>query len=94
MTHSAEQYLFDVDGKTTTGLNTFLRSGREEPICSEEVVSAELTVTSVQPQEYPDLDVINQSLQRINSELERYTNSADKLDYALAIGSGILCGRR
>ena len=83
-----EQYRRIVDGTYT------LREKQEEEnVCSdEEVISAELTVSSDKPQEHSDLGAINQSLQRVNSELEKYTNNADKIDYALAVGSGILCG--
>ena len=83
-----EQYRRIVDGTYT------LREKQEEEnVCSdEEVISAELTVSSDKPQEYSDFGAINQSLQRVNSELEKYTNNADKIDYALAVGSGILCG--
>lgn len=84
----SEQYQGIVDGTYT------LREKQEEEnVCSEEeVVSAQLTVSTDKPQEKSDLDAINQSLQRVNSELERYSNNADRLDYALAVGSGILCG--
>ncbi|WP_255884434.1 MULTISPECIES: M48 family metallopeptidase [unclassified Ruminococcus] len=84
----SEQYRGIVDGTYT------LREKQEEEnVCSEEeVVSAQLTVSADKPQEKFDLDAINQSLQRVNSELERYTNNADRRDYALAVGSGILCG--
>ena len=83
-----EQYRRIVDGTYT------LREKQEEEnVCSdEEVISAELTVSSDKPQEHSELGAINQSLQRVNSELEKYTNNADKIDYALAVGSGILCG--
>ena len=83
-----EQYRRIVDGTYT------LREKQEEEnVCSdEEVISAELTVSSDKPQEHSDPGAINQSLQRVNSELEKYTNNADKIDYALAVGSGILCG--
>ena len=83
-----EQYRRIVDGTYT------LREKQEEEnVCSnEEVISAELTVSSDKPQEHSDFGAINQSLQRVNSELEKYTNNADKIDYALAVGSGILCG--
>ena len=83
-----EQYRRIVDG--TYALR---EKQEEENVCSdEEVISAELTVSSDKPQEHSNLGAINQSLQRVNSELEKYTNNADKIDYALAVGSGILCG--
>lgn len=70
---------------------------QEKPVeegrcCEEEVISAELTVTGEMAQTMPDLDAINRELQRVDAELTRYTNAADKLDYAVAVGSGILSG--
>lgn len=35
---------------------------------------------------------MNTELARVNQELERYTNHADKADYALAVASGVLSG--
>lgn len=31
-------------------------------------------------------------IDEINARLEKYANNADKMDYAIAVGSGILCG--
>lgn len=38
------------------------------------------------------LSVINQRIDELNAEIDRLTNHADKLDYIIAIGSGILTG--
>ena len=35
---------------------------------------------------------LNTELARVNQELERYTNHADKADYAFAVASGVLAG--
>ena len=53
---------------------------------AEEVVSADANV------EAPSIDRLNTELARVNQELERYTNHADKADYALAVASGVLSG--
>ena len=53
---------------------------------AEDVVSAEAKV------EAPGIDHLNTELARVNQELERYTNHADKADYALAVTSGVLAG--
>lgn len=53
---------------------------------AEEVVSAEANV------EAPSIDRLNTELARVNQELDRYTNHADKADYALAVTSGVLAG--
>lgn len=75
------------------GTYTLKEKQAEEDRCSEEeVVSAELTVSAEKAQDKFDLDTVNRALQRVDSELERYTNHADKYDYAVAVGSGILAG--
>ena len=53
---------------------------------AEEVVFADANV------EAPSIDRLNTELARVNQELERYTNHADKADYALAVASGVLSG--
>lgn len=53
---------------------------------AEEVVSADAKVES------PSIDHLNTELACVNQELERYTNHADKADYALAVTSGVLAG--
>ena len=55
-----------------------------------EVINAELTVSAAP--ESSDLNAINAALKKVNAELERYTNQADRIDYALAISSGVFCG--
>lgn len=52
----------------------------------EEVVAADAQV------ETPNIDHLNAELARVTQELDRYTNHADKADYALAVTSGILSG--
>ena len=37
-------------------------------------------------------DALGRRLAEINQELEKYTNAADKLDYTVAVASGVLCG--
>ncbi len=58
----------------------------------QEVISAHITVAPDQAGNTHNLDQLNKSLQAINSELDRYTSKADHLDYAIAVGSGILAG--
>ena len=68
---------------------TFILRDKEkeaEQESEEEVVSAEVQV------EAPSIDQLNAELVRVNQELDRYTNHADKTDYALAVTSGILAG--
>ena len=38
------------------------------------------------------IDFTNQKISELNSEIDRFTNHADGLDYMLAVGSGILTG--
>lgn len=38
------------------------------------------------------VELIDNEVAKINSEIERYTNNADWLDYTVAVASGILCG--
>ncbi len=52
----------------------------------EEVVAADAQV------ETPNIDRLNAELARVTQELDRYTNHADKADYALAVASGVLAG--
>lgn len=76
------QYAGIIDG-------TFTLSDKTKEInqeLEEDVVSAEAKV------EAPGIDHLNTELARVNQELERYTNHADKADYALAVTSGVLAG--
>ncbi len=82
------QYQGIVDGTYTIEE----KRAEEQRCCEEEIVSAEVTVTAEKQQDKPGLDEINQALQKVDSELERYTSRADKFDYAVAVGSGILSG--
>ena len=59
---------------------------------SKEVVSAEVSITADSPQKTIDVDDLNKTLHRVNSELDRYTNKADMADYAFAVFSGIMAG--
>lgn len=68
------------------------KKAEEEHYSQEEVISAEVHLNSNKPQVLSDLDEVNRNLQAVNSELERFTNSADRTDYAIAVGSGILAG--
>ncbi len=68
------------------------KKAEEEHYSQEEVISAEVRLYSDNSQVLSDLDEVNRNLQAVNSELERFTNSADRTDYAIAVGSGILAG--
>lgn len=68
------------------------KQAEEECCCEEEVISAELTIIGETSQTMPNLETINRELQWVDAELTRYTNTVDKLDYAVAVGSGILAG--
>ena len=64
---------------------------------TEEVLTAEVnleTVSSITETMHnvPPMEEIDKALARVNSELDRYTNMADKGDYAAAIFSGIVSG--
>ena len=76
------QYSGIIDG-TFTLPNKEKENNQES---AEEVVSAEAKV------EAPSIDRLNTELARVNQELDRYTNHADKADYALAVTSGVLAG--
>ncbi len=75
------------------GTYTIREKQAEVERCAEkEVISAELTVVSEKNETVLDLDTVNRDLRRVDAELTRYTNNADKFDYAVAVGSGILSG--
>lgn len=76
------QYSGIIDGTFTLSDKT----KETEQESAEEVVSAEVKV------EAPSIDRLNTELARVNQELERYTNHADKADYAFAVFSGIISG--
>ena len=66
------------------------KNSAENQMQEQEVVAAELVTESAGPQQTADIDALNNALHRVNSELERYTNRADKADYAFAVFSGIM----
>ena len=69
---------------------TYAAEPQAKTMDKSEVINAELTV-SASP-ESSDLNAINAALKKVDAELERYTNQADRVDYALAISSGVFCG--
>lgn len=58
----------------------------------QEVLAAELAADPAIPQQTANIDALNSALSRVSSELESYTNRADKADYALAVFCGIMAG--
>lgn len=58
----------------------------------QEVISADVSVTVSDSDQDVNLDKINHTLHKVNAQLDRYTNKADRADYALAVTSGILAG--
>jgi len=67
---------------------------KEEETEQEEVVAAEVSINAENQdtnQLPPGFD-LDAELARVNGELERYTNNADKVDYAFAVFSGIMSG--
>ena len=56
----------------------------------QEMVAVNVSVQATGPN--ADSIDINAALKRVNRELDRYTNHADKADYALAVLSGIITG--
>lgn len=82
------QYRGIIAGTYTLGQ----KQAEETRTSEQEVITAQVTVTGTKPQAAADLDTVNRDLQRVESELTRYTNTADKFDYAVAVGSGILAG--
>ena len=69
---------------------TYIADSQAESMDKNEVINAELIVSAAS--ESSDLGTINAALKKVDAELERYTNQADRIDYALAISSGIFCG--
>ena len=61
-----------------------------EDTTEEEVLAAEVSVDECSDELLHAR--VNYELERVNSELKRYTCNADKADYALAIANGILAG--
>lgn len=58
---------------------------------NEEIINAEVQVETSSKNSMSEAD-IQKELVRINSELDRYTNHADRTEYALAVGAGIVAG--
>ena len=72
-----------------SGTYTLQKLKKEQEKSEEqEVVSADVPVEV----KTDDLDAINAKLNEINIQLEESTVNADKLDYAIAVGSGIISG--
>ncbi len=65
---------------------------REDKFSEEEVVSAEIKLESKDRISDINLDILNARLDKVNRELVRYTNKADKMHYAMAVFSGIVAG--
>ena len=89
MADGAEPYVHDLDRQTADALNRFPKFAKPLELSSaraEEVISAEAKV------EVSCIDRLNTELDQVNQELEHFTNHADKMDYALAITSGVLAG--
>ena len=86
----SEQYRGIVNGTYTLTM----RENEDEKAGESEVVSAEMDVDSGTDSEQTVAvqDDINERLAAVNRELERYTNYADKGDYAFAIASGLIAG--
>ena len=68
-----------------------------QTITRTEVLSGTLSLKTIYGDRFSAVDLpsdkaIEARLQEVNTELEAYTNNADKLDYAFAIASGILAG--
>ena len=76
------QYSGIIDG-------TFTLRDKEKETAQE---SEEEVVAANAQAETPNIDRLNAELARVTQELDRYTNHADKADYALAVTSGILSG--
>ena len=78
----SEQYTGIINGTFT------LREREKETSqkAEEEVITGEAKVKEM------SIDRLNAELSQVNQKLERYTNYADKLDYALAVASGIIAG--
>ncbi len=72
---------------------------KEEKKEEKEVVAAEIKLDAKDKKDepinvlnIPSGEAIDVELARVNSELERYTNEADKVDYAFAVCAGIYTG--
>lgn len=82
-----EQFRGILDGTYTSE-----KKDAEGQTQEQEIVAAELTVKKEGAAPVTDIDAINHTLAEVNDKLERYTNHADKADYAFAICSGMMAG--
>lgn len=65
----------------------------ESEVLAAEVTASEVGVSGAMKDVSPEAaEALDKRLQELNSELERYTSHADRVDYALAVASGIITG--
>ena len=64
----------------------------EGQIVEKDVIDAQITVNTNQGELTVSEEELDLALNRVNTELDRYTNKADKADYAVAVASGIVSG--
>lgn len=77
--------------KMISGTYTLEEKKQEiDKVVEEEVVAADVMINSVG--EGVSKSDIDAELERVNKELKRYTNEADRVDYAFAVFSGIMAG--
>ena len=84
----SEQYQGIIAGTYTVSK----REKEEKQFSEEEIIAAELHIDSEKKQVEDDVSKINRKLKKVDSELNQYMNKADRTDYAVALGSGILAG--
>lgn len=80
---------------TVTAEETAAADGREvetEVLAAEVAATAESSSGTKIDASPEAVEALDQRLQQLNNEIERYTNHADKLDYSIAIACGILNG--
>ncbi|MBR0455789.1 MAG: hypothetical protein IJJ01_03905 [Firmicutes bacterium] len=65
--------------------------GRKEIVALDLELKATLN-NGISTENNPQLATLDSELERVNMELNRYTSHADKVDYALAVASGIIAG--
>lgn len=85
---AAPQFQEILDGTYTIEKRKKEESEKEET----EAVAAEVKVSAPTPEEPINMDQLNAALSEVSAELDRYTNKADKADYAIGIISGIMAG--
>ena len=95
MSYNPELYTHNLDGTST------IREFRDETDKTEEaeIIHAEISVHTVQSGTSGFNDVpsevqqeLERRLQAVNRELDKYTNHADRVQYAYSIACGILSG--